>query len=168
MSELGLPYLPRSQVWTKKSLDKYSYCLPYLPIQKVWTFFNWSLPLNVYFAYFFMYGHQYLTYLPWKYLSKLFLAKVWLKNTLPTYSLNICPNFCSFCFFYPSLRQSLEDRKSQFYHAAAKYVVVQEISSYGYFLMPYWVLHKVDMAIYGVIHIIVISMSIVEEIQTAW
>ena len=40
MSELGLPYLPSSLVWTKKSLDKYSYCLPYLPIQKVWTFFN--------------------------------------------------------------------------------------------------------------------------------
>ena len=49
MSELGLPYLPSSLVWTKKSLDKYSYCLPYLPIQKVWTFFNWSLSLNVYF-----------------------------------------------------------------------------------------------------------------------
>ena len=48
-SKLGLPYLPRSLVWTKKSLDKYSYCLPYLPIQKVWTFLNWRLPLNVYF-----------------------------------------------------------------------------------------------------------------------
>ena len=46
---MGLPYLPRSLVWTKKSLDKYPYCLPYLPIQKVWTFLNWSLSLNVYF-----------------------------------------------------------------------------------------------------------------------
>ena len=36
MSELGLPYLPSSLVWTKKSLDIYFYCLPYLPIQKVW------------------------------------------------------------------------------------------------------------------------------------
>ena len=49
MSKLGLPYLPSSLVWTKKRLDKYSYCLPYLPIQKVWTFLNWSLSLNVYF-----------------------------------------------------------------------------------------------------------------------
>ena len=30
-----------------------------------------------------------------------FLAKVWLKNTLPTYSLDICPNFHSF-FLGPS------------------------------------------------------------------
>ena len=49
MSKLGLPYLLRSLVWTKKSLDEFSYCLPYLPIQKVWTFFNWSLTLNIYF-----------------------------------------------------------------------------------------------------------------------
>ena len=40
MSKLGVPYLPSSLVWTKISLDKYSYCLPYLPIQKVWTFSN--------------------------------------------------------------------------------------------------------------------------------
>ena len=40
MSKLGVPYLPRCLVWTKKSLGKYSYCLPYLPIQKVSTFLN--------------------------------------------------------------------------------------------------------------------------------
>ena len=49
MSKLGVPYLPSSLVWTKISLDKYSYCLPYLPIQKVWTFSNLSLFLNVHF-----------------------------------------------------------------------------------------------------------------------
>ena len=35
VSKLGLPYLPRTQVWTKISLDMCSYCLPYLPIRKV-------------------------------------------------------------------------------------------------------------------------------------
>ena len=40
MSKPGLPYLPSSLVWTKKSLDMYSNCLPYLPIQKVWTILN--------------------------------------------------------------------------------------------------------------------------------
>ena len=54
MSKLDLPYLPSSLVWTKKSLDIYSYCLPYLPIQKVWTFLNWSLSLSVYFLTFVM------------------------------------------------------------------------------------------------------------------
>ena len=44
-----------------------------------------------YFAYFFRYGHQYLTCLPWKFMSKLFfLEKVWLRNTLPTYNLDMC------------------------------------------------------------------------------
>ena len=47
MSKLGLPYLPSSLVWTKKSLDMYSYCLPYLPIQKVWTFLYRILSLNI-------------------------------------------------------------------------------------------------------------------------
>ena len=51
------------------------------------------------FAYFYKYGHQYLTYLPQFFLSKLFFRKkVWLGNTLPTYGLDICPNFCSFFF----------------------------------------------------------------------
>ena len=36
------------------------------------------------FVYFYSYGHHYLAYLPWKFLSKFFLEKVWLKNTLPT------------------------------------------------------------------------------------
>ena len=36
-------------------------------------------------------------YLPQIFLSKLFLEeKVWLEDTLPTYSLDICPNFCNF------------------------------------------------------------------------
>ena len=48
MSKLGLPYLPNTLVWTKISLDKYSYCLPYLPIQKVWTFLYRILSLNIY------------------------------------------------------------------------------------------------------------------------
>ena len=47
MPKLGLPYLPSSLVWTKKSLDMYSYCLPYLPIQKVWTFLYRILSLNI-------------------------------------------------------------------------------------------------------------------------
>ena len=38
MSKLGVPYLPSSLVWTKISLNKYSYSLPYLPMPKVWTF----------------------------------------------------------------------------------------------------------------------------------
>ena len=48
------------------------------------------------------YGHPYLTYLPQKCLSKLFffLKKVWLRNTLPTYDLDICPKF--HIFFLPS------------------------------------------------------------------
>ena len=55
------------------------------------------------FAYFYEYGHQYLTYLPQKILSKpFFRKKVWLRNTLPTYGLDICPNFCSF-FFWKAL-----------------------------------------------------------------
>ena len=48
MFKLGLPHLPSSLVWTKISLDKYSYCLPYVPIQKVWKFLHWSLYLNIY------------------------------------------------------------------------------------------------------------------------
>ena len=48
MSKLGLPYLPSRLIWTKISLDKYSYCLPYVPIQKVWKFLHWSLYLNIY------------------------------------------------------------------------------------------------------------------------
>ena len=47
MSKLGLPDLPSSLVWTKKSLDMYSYCLPYLPIKKVWTFLYQILSLNI-------------------------------------------------------------------------------------------------------------------------
>ena len=47
MFKLGVPYLRSSLVWTKKGLDKYSYCLPNLPIQKVWTFWNLSVFLNV-------------------------------------------------------------------------------------------------------------------------
>ena len=58
----------------------------------IWDF-TYSMDINTY-----------LTYLPWKFLSKLVFAKVWLKNTLPTYSLDICPNFRSF-FLDPSLRQ---------------------------------------------------------------
>ena len=51
------------------------------------------------FAYFYKYGHQYLTYLPQNFLSKLFLEKkVWLRDTLPTYGLDICPNFCGIFF----------------------------------------------------------------------
>ena len=49
MSKLGLPYLPRTLVWTKINLVKYSYCQPYLHIQKVWTISDKSLFLNVYF-----------------------------------------------------------------------------------------------------------------------
>ena len=62
------------------------------------------------FAYFYKYGHQYLTYLPQFFLSKLFFRKkVWLGNTLPTYGLDICPNFCSF-FWKALLRgQSVVD-----------------------------------------------------------
>ena len=48
-----------------------------------------------------MYGHQHLTYLPWKCMSKLFSEKAWLKNTLPTYSSDICPNFRSFFWTLP-------------------------------------------------------------------
>ena len=49
MYKLGLPYLPSTLVWTRISLDKYTYFVPNLPIQKVWTFFNSSLFLNIYF-----------------------------------------------------------------------------------------------------------------------
>ena len=66
------------------------------------------------FAYFYKYGHQYLTYLPQFFLSKLFFRKkVWLGNTLPTYGLDICPNFCS--FFLEGSPQSFyrtKDRKN--------------------------------------------------------
>ena len=37
-----------------------------------------------YFAYFYGYGHQYLTYLPWKFLSKLFFGKS-MARKYPTY-----------------------------------------------------------------------------------
>ena len=145
MSELGLPYLPSSLVWTKKSLDMYSYCLPYLPIKKVWTFLYQILSLNIGYywliimldiirdtfkwwislwrtiipqssrkkiptitifeilhTFISMDIHIWPTY-PETFCPNFFLAKVWLKNTLPTYSLDICPNFCSF-FWDPSLR----------------------------------------------------------------
>ena len=42
MSKLDQPNLPSTLVWTKISLDKYSYCLPYLPIQNVWDSPEWS------------------------------------------------------------------------------------------------------------------------------
>ena len=66
----------RDYLNVNKSLPKYHHILDYV--------------------YFNRYGHQHPTYLPWIFMSKLFFFKVWLKNTLPTYSLDICPNFCSF------------------------------------------------------------------------
>ena len=49
--------------------------------------------LHIWSLYNFIGGYQYLTCLPKKDCPNFFLAKVWLKNTLPTYNLDICPNF---------------------------------------------------------------------------
>ena len=38
-----------------------------------------------------------------------FLKKVWLRNTLPTYDLDICPNFRSFFIWISLLMKSLDD-----------------------------------------------------------
>ena len=131
MSELGLPYLPSSLVWTKKSLDKYSYCLPYLPIQKVWTFLNWSLSLNIYFLTFvrILLVNNHAIYNQGHLKMKISLGMTWnIKKSLPnhgkkiititifeilhtfigmdikiwpTYPENFCPNF----FFGKSMAQ---------------------------------------------------------------
>ena len=66
-------------------------------------------PHSLDFAYFCRYGHQYLTYLPWEF----FLEKVWLRNTLPTCSLDICPNFRS--FFLLKASQSKKSCKTYSY-----------------------------------------------------
>ena len=61
------------------------------------------------FAYFYKYGHQYLTYLPQNFLSTLlFRKKVWLRNTLPTYGLDICPNFYGIFFLRLSLTMIID------------------------------------------------------------
>ena len=43
-----------------------------------------------------------------KFVQTFFLEKVWLQNTLPTYSLDICPKFRSFFIWDPLL--SLESK----------------------------------------------------------
>ena len=122
-----LPYLPIQLVWTfwnqSLLLEKVSKTsrqggsLIFMGVQGLFSIFRGGV-FTIYkslrgvrdhfknfqgrfwnFAYFYKYGHQYLTYLPQFFLSKLFFRKkVWLGNTLPTYGLDICPNFCSFFF----------------------------------------------------------------------
>ena len=62
---------------------------PYLP--KKWYFEICTILL-------YKYGHPYRTYLPQKFLSKLFSEKVWLRNTLLSYNLDICQKFLVFFF----------------------------------------------------------------------
>ena len=58
-------------------------------------------------SYIYEYGHQYLTYLPQLLLSKLFFRKkVWLRNTLPTYGLDIYIQTFAVFFFKALLSQS--------------------------------------------------------------
>ena len=141
MSKLGLPYLPRTLVWTKISLDKYSIFYPTYLSKKFGHFENKVCSLTYIFSilqgfywliiklisigmtwnikkflpnyhqlwdyvYFHRYGHQHLTYLPWKFMSKLFFWKKYGSKIpyLPTVWTYV-QNFCSF-FWDPSLRRS--------------------------------------------------------------
>ena len=45
-----------------------------------------------------------------KFVQTFFLEKVWLQNTLPTYSLDICPKFRSFFIWDSLLNKSFETK----------------------------------------------------------
>ena len=82
----------------KNKLGRIFSCLPYLPYHHIWK----SLYLYI--------SMDFPIYLSTTrvYVQTFFLEKVWLEDTLPTYSLNICPKFRSFFLLDPLLRQHLK------------------------------------------------------------